>query len=228
MKEKKKTNTGESVSTSSNLKDETNKKVSAISTASAAGLGVAATSAALASLGLPASAGITTVGIFAATLLAIHQSLPVNKKTAPVEPVSETWKTRPKANLVKWLMKQSGLKLETVAEYLGCSVSYLNTKLARDSFSFEDLIVAAYACGYTFVLVKNDEAIDYPAVNRVDLVTHFENSEPEVLERINAIEEGARTAKLEEYERKKTEIEQEYKKKMAELERLKEEYGIED
>lgn len=177
---------------------------------------VAATSVITGSAVIPAvAATVATAGLFALT--SKLDSMPVNKKTAPVEPVSDTWKARPKANMVKWLMKDSGANLETVAEHLGCSVSYLNTKLARDSFSFEDLILVAYACGYTFVLVKNNEAIDYPAVHRVDLRSHFENSDPEVLERINAIEEKIQNEHRAEYEKKK-----------AELERMKAEYGIED
>ena len=192
-------------------------------------LGTAAATAVVATAAgnpLTTATGMTAAGIL--TLSSILDSMPINKKTAPVETVSDTWKSRPKANLIKWLMKQSGVKLETIANYLGCSVSYLNTKLARDSFSFEDLIIAAYACGYTFILAKNDKAIDSPDVNRLDLVEHFENSEPEVLERINTIEEEIQAAKREEYERKKAEYEQELEKKKAELERLREEYGIEE
>ena len=135
-----------------------------------------------------------------------------------VDTVSDTWKNRPKANMVKWLMKQSGVSLEVVAAHLGCSVSYMNNKLTRDSFSFEDLILAAYACGYTFVLVNNNEEISSEDSFRVDLFQHFENEEgQEVLERINAIEEEKKKAKRAEYEAKK-----------AELERMKAEYGFED
>ena len=189
-------------------------------------IGAASTAAVANTAVIPAMAGVAVT----ASLLALTSkldSMPVNKKTAPVEPVSDTWKARPKANMVKWLMKDSGVSLETIAEHLGCSVSYLNTKLARDSFSFEDLILAAYACGYTFVLVKNNEAIDYPAVHRVDLRNHFENSDPDVLERINAIEERIQNEHRAEYEKKKAELEMEFARKKAELERMREEYGIE-
>ena len=57
-----------------------------------------------------------------------------------VEPVSETWEDRPKSNIVKWLMDKSGRSLEEVAESLGCTTSYLNNKLHRDSFSLDDMI----------------------------------------------------------------------------------------
>ncbi len=171
---------------------------------------------------------IAAAGLVLASLTAKYSEFRINKKTAPVNPVSDTWKARPKANMVKWMMKQAGVSLEMIAEHLGCTVSYLNTKLARDSFSFEDLIVVAYACGYTFVLANNDG--DEEPVFRVDIIRHFENSEPEVLERINAIEEKTQlqVTKRQEYEKKRAEIEQEYEKKKAELERMREEYGIED
>ena len=176
----------------------------------------------LASLGVasgvvPAASTIPLAAGVIYSLIKKYRSLPVNKNTAHVEAVSDTWKTRPKANMIKWLMKQSGTSLESVAEHLGCSVSYLNNKLNRDSFSLDDLILAAYACGYSFVLVKNDELIDYPAMCRLDLLEYFRYSDPEVLKRINAIEEGVQKARREEYEQKK-----------AELERMKKEYGFED
>lgn len=176
----------------------------------------------LASLGVasgvvpPASTIPLAAGVIY-SLIKKYRSLPVNKKTAPVEVVSDTWKTRPKANMIKWLMKQSGTSLDSVAEHLGCSVSYLNNKLNRDSFSLDDLILAAYACGYSFVLVKNYELEDYPSMCRLDLLEYFKYSNPEVLKRINVIEEGVQKARREEYEQKK-----------AELERMKEEYGFED
>ena len=174
---------------------------------------------ALANVGMATGALNPVAGavIAAGSLLsAIYKSLPVNKNIAPVEPVSDTWRNRPKANMVKWMMKQSGTSLEEIAAHLGCSVSYLNNKLTRESFSFEDLILAAYACGYTFVLVNNNEEISSEDSFRVDLLRHFE-SEQEVLDRINAIEEKKKQAKRAEYEAKK-----------AELARMKAEYGFED
>ena len=178
---------------------------------SLAGLGVA-TGAITPAVGLLAVAGSV------ASLIAKYKALPVNKNIAPVEPVSDTWKNRPKANMVKWMMKQSETSLEDVAAYLDCSVSYLNNKLTRESFSFEDLLLAAYACGYTFVLVNNSQEISGEDTYRVDLLQHFDNKEgEEVLKRVNAIEEKKRQAKRAEYEAKK-----------AELERMKAEFGFED
>lgn len=187
--------------------------------------GLAATAAIIPELG-PVS--IAAAGLVIGTLMAKYTDFLINRKTAPVNPVSDTWKSRPKANMVKWLMKQSCVGLDTLAEHLGCTVSYLNTKLARDSFSFEDLIIVAYACGYTFVLANNNGEED--PVFRVDIIRHFENSDPDVLERINAIEERAQTraARREEYEKKKAEIEQEYARQKAELEKMREENGIEE
>ena len=194
------------------------------------GLAGTAAKAAVAAAIIPelSPVSIAAAGLVVASLMTKYTSFLVNKKTAPLDPVSETWKDRPKANMVKWMMKQSGVSLETIAEHLGCKVNYLNTKFSRDSFSFEDLIIIAYACEYTFILANNNGE-EEPAY-RVDIIRHFENSEPEVLERINAIEEKTQlqVTKRQEYEKKKAEIEMEYKKQKAELERMKEEFGIED
>ncbi len=165
---------------------------------------------------IPVAASSFAVANTVMALLRKYNSLPVNKNIAPVNSVSDTWKSRPKANLVKWLMKESGTSLETVAAHIGCSVSYLNNKLTRESFSFEDLLLAAYACGYTFALIKNDVELENSALHRVDLLEHF-NNDPDVLKRINIIEEKTQKVKREEYEKKK-----------AELDRLRKEYGFED
>ena len=146
-----------------------------------------------------------------------YRSAPLNKSTAAVEPVSDTWAGRPKANLVKWLMLQTNTEIEKVADYLGISVGYLNIKLTRDSFSFDDLVLAAYACGYSFVVINNDVEVNDPNFYRIDMLKYFENNEDQVLERIAEIEEKEHREKREEYERKK-----------AELARMKEEYGFED
>lgn len=171
---------------------------------------------------------VTAVGLVVEALTKKYSSFQVNEKTAPVEPVSDTWKKRPKANMVKWMMRQSGVPLEQVAEHLGCTVSYLNTKLARDSFSFEDLILVAYACGYTFTLADNNG--DGEAVYRVDIIRHFENSSPEVLERLDEIEAKAQVeqARREEYETKLAALEKKKAELEAEFEQVKQEYGFED
>ena len=102
--------------------------------------------------------------------------------------VSETWKNRPKANIVKWLMNKSGTSLDTVAEYLGCSRQYLNNKLSRDSFSFDDLVIVAFACGYSFTLTSNDEDVANRTVYRVDVTDYFQNSDQETIDRIKRLE----------------------------------------
>lgn len=107
---------------------------------------------------------------------------------ASVEYVSDTWKSRPKANMVKWLMSKSGTSLDTIAEYLGCSRQYLNNKLFRDSFSFDDLVIVAFACGYSFTLTSNDDDIAHRSIYRVDVADFFQNSDKDVLARIRRLE----------------------------------------
>lgn len=180
-----------------------------------AALGTAVATAA--SAAAPFAAVPIALGVVGAALSGKYKSLPITKKTASVDPVSETWEDRPKANIVKWLMQQSNTSLEAVAEHLGCTVTYLNNKLFRDSFSFEDLILVAYACGYSFALVNNNTELEAQDAYRIDLIEHFRHNAPEVLDRVNAIEERIQQERRAEYEQKK-----------AELERMKAEYGFED
>ena len=155
-----------------------------------------------------------------------YRSLPVNKQTEPVNLVSETWKDRPKSNMVKWLMRRSGVSPDKIAKYLGCSVNYLNNKLSRDSFSLDDLIIISYACGYTFVLLDNNEESTSANSFRIDLLEYFNADDNDdernkqnrtVLDRISKLEAEKKATKRAEYERKK-----------AELERMKVENGFED
>lgn len=69
--------------------------------------------------------------------------------------VSERWANRKKSNLVEALRKEAGLDKKDVVGYLGVTKPYLENKLHRDSFSFEDIIIVAYACG--FVLSMDNE-----------------------------------------------------------------------
>ena len=200
----------------------TNKSDLKAKQASAVELGAEAATLAAATLGavssaLPVAAALPIVSGMVSALAARYLALPVNKETKPVGSVSDTWKGRPKANLVKWLMQRSGTSLDNVAAYLGCSVNYLNNKLSRDSFSFDDLILVAYACGYTFVLTGNNEEVTNANSYRVDLLSFFEDNDPDTLSRISKIEDAKQQAARKEYEEKKTE-----------LERLKAKYGFDD
>lgn len=191
------------------------KKVAAVELGAEAAT-LAATTLGAASGVLPVAA-LPIVSGMVSSLAARYLSLPINKDTKPVDSVSDTWKGRPKANLVKWLMQQSDTSLDTIASYLGCSTNYLNNKLSRDSFSFDDLILVAYACGYTFVLVGNNEEVGSHNSYRVDLLNFFEENDPDSLSRISKLEAEKQQA-----------IRKEYEEKKAELERMKAAYGFED
>ncbi len=152
-----------------------------------------------------------------------YGDLPVNS-LEPIYIVSKTWENRPKANMVKWLMDKSGVSLDTLASYLGCSRQYLNNKLTRDSFSFDDLLIAAYACGFTFTLTSNEVKDGKQDVYRVDLGEYFKAS-PDVLDRIsnikneNIIADNIRA----EYQKKMAELEEEMERRQQEIERRKQE-----
>ena len=54
------------------------------------------------------------------------------------------WRDRPKSVLVKEIMSSFNISLPEIAKAFGTSVSYVNTKLSRNSFSFEDLLLLLY------------------------------------------------------------------------------------
>lgn len=127
------------------------------------------------------------------------------------------WHDRPKTKILKWLMEQSGVGVDLLAEYLGCSKQYLNNKMTRDSFSVDDLIIAAYACGYEFTLTSNTEDKEKRESYVIHIDEYFKAVDDEVLVRISDIEKES-----------KANIKAEYERKKAELERMKQEYGFDD
>ena len=129
-----------------------------------------------------------------------------------VELVNGLWEKRKKSNLVKWLMMQAGLSMDSLADYYGCSKQYLNNKFNRDSFSFEDIVVASYACDYTLALLANDGSRQ----RKVDAESFFDK-DAETWNRISGLKSKSADRKRAEYEQKK-----------AELERMKQEYGFDD
>ncbi len=127
-----------------------------------------------------------------------------------VDIVSGTWENRKKTNLIKWMMLKSDVSVDRLAEFLGCSKQYLNNKFNRDSFSIDDLVIAAYACNFTITLLEN-AGNSKCRINPED----FFKAEPKVWNRISSIMNSDRECKRAEYEQKK-----------AELERMKEEFGF--
>ncbi len=134
-----------------------------------------------------------------------------------VELDSVIWEGRPKTRIIKWLMSQGHIDQATMAKYLGCKKPYLDNKMTRDSFSIDDLLIAAYACGYSLTLTKNTSAPDHQESYVIDIVDYFKSNDDEVLVRITEIEKELKENKKAEYERKK-----------AELEMMKREYGFSD
>ena len=138
--------------------------------------------------------------------LAVYGDIPV------VEIVNGLWETRKKSNLIKWLMMQADLSMDSLAAYFGCTKQYLNNEFNRDSFSFEDIIVTAYACDYTLTFLANDGS----GKRRIDAENYFDK-DAKTWERISGLKADSKDSKRAEYEQKK-----------AELERMKQEYGFED
>lgn len=116
--------------------------------------------------------------------------------------VNDTWKTRGKSNLVKWLMQKSGITTEQMAGYLGFSVAYFNNKLHRNSFYFEELVIAAYVSGYSFVLTSDDGEEQ----NVITMSDCFD-ANSEVYNRIEEVNSRLFNVKRLEYEKLKTKLE---------------------
>lgn len=131
--------------------------------------------------------------------------------------VSTTWEERPRSNIVKWLMDKSGRSLEDIAAGLGCSVSYLNNKLHRDSFSLDDMIITSYVCGFALTFTSNDQDESKRCTYQIDVIDYFGSRDEEALARLYAYEKGLREQKKAEYEKMK-----------AQLAQMQEEYGFED
>lgn len=115
---------------------------------------------------------------------------------------------RPKSRIIKWLMNESSVSTSLLAEYLGCSTQTLRNKLSKDSFSLDDIIIAAYACGYSLSLVgKNiqDEEQNYLVIDPASYFEHTDNGE--TLKRMTDLEKRNTKELQEEYDRLKAELE---------------------
>lgn len=134
-----------------------------------------------------------------------------------VEMVSPTWENRPKSNMVKWLMEKSGRSLEDIAEGLGCSITYLNNKLHRDSFSLDDMIIVAYVCGYALTFTSNNPDDKDRSTFQIDVKDYFRARDTNALARLYEYEKRLKNQKKDEYEELK-----------AKLAQMKAEYGFED
>ncbi len=75
----------------------------------------------------------------------------------------DTWINRKKSFLVKWFNEQRERTPATIAPYLGCSSHYFNTKLQRNSFSFEDILKVAFANDYEFI-IRDKENLNHMRV----------------------------------------------------------------
>ena len=114
----------------------------------------------------------------------------------------------------KVVYEKAGLSSKEMACYFGCSKEYLSNKLHRDSFSIDDLIIAAFASDYVITFIKKDENEAQIEIDAIDFFTGYDD---ETAERIMSLKKNKRQKKKEEYILKK-----------AELERMKAEYGFED
>ena len=106
------------------------------------------------------------------------------KQIQPLELVNSIWSDRRNSNLIKWLMQQSCLSAETMADFLGIKVSVFNNKLNRGTFSFHELLIAAYACDISF-LISDDTGL---VTRRIDPQAELGEESAEWI-RISALKE---------------------------------------
>lgn len=136
----------------------------------------------------------------------------------------KNWESRPKSNLVKWLMQYGNVTYDEAAIVLNISKSYFNNKLHRNSFSFEDIVAIAQVCGYELAFRAYDSSIDKDHDALGALPAMFCDSE--VYERINKVYEMREERKRKDEE--KLHYQEEYLRMKQELAEYKTKYGIKD
>lgn len=136
----------------------------------------------------------------------------------------KNWESRPKSNLVKWLMQYGNVTYDEAAIVLNISKSYFNNKLHRNSFSFEDIVAIAQVCGYELTFRAYDSSIDEDHDALGALPAMFCDSE--VYERINKVYEMREERKHKDEE--KLRYQEEYLRMKQELAEFKEKYRIKD
>lgn len=128
---------------------------------------------------------------------------------------SGSWRRKRKSYLIKWLMNEKeDLTREKLGELFGSSRDAVSQKLSRDSFTIDELIIAAHAAGYDLAL-RNRETERLKLIRALEW---FKDYDDVVYERLkNLVPQSVKIIKRSEYEMKK-----------KELEALKAEYGFED
>lgn len=77
-----------------------------------------------------------------------------------IELTGPRWVDRPKSNLVNWLLKNSNAERKELAMLLGINRAAFDNKMTRNSFSVEDILLIADACGFSIAVVsKTDRSV---------------------------------------------------------------------
>lgn len=106
-----------------------------------------------------------------------------------VESVHPQWKNRPMSNLVRWCMAQSETHMYDVAEALDICPDYLHNKITHNLFSFDELLIIAKVCGYSFVLSRDSDDENWCRSRQmvIDPVIYFDGYDEEALQRVKNI-----------------------------------------
>lgn len=128
-----------------------------------------------------------------------------------------TWETRKRSWLIKCLMKDAGLSVDDLAQYFGISKAYLNTKLARDSFSINDVMLALCLTGRNIAILDENNEI----AQVINPRTWLKGYDDESLLRLRAVESAKKEAVRAKYRSEIAKLE-------SRLETLKREYDLEE
>ena len=152
-------------------------------------------------------------------LLAKYGGVPLNQvgDMKSVDLINDSFDNRPRSNIVKWMMEKSNKTVDDLAVCLGCTTTFINNKLHRGTFSFDDLIMIAYICGFFITITDNNPDEEVRCTYQIDVKDYFRNYNEDALEQLFAYEERVRKQQKAEYDELK-----------AKLEKMKEEYGFED
>lgn len=82
------------------------------------------------------------------------------------------WDGRPKSRLVRAMQREACLTSQELADALRISVPYLNNKLNRNSFSFDDMVKVAKKAGYDlcFCRQRHFRGGNESAINATELM----------------------------------------------------------
>ena len=117
---------------------------------------------------------------------------------------------KPQAKIIKFMMDEAKIDIPVLARFLNCQPQSLRNKFNRDSFSIDDLVVTAYACGFN-ILLKKDGSTNEDEDRVINPETYLKSRGDDAWDRIFALKNKDYVSKRAEYD--------ELKARLAELDK---------